>query len=121
MNNNETTVEPVFITVGGLVVTIPPPRFSLGGVVITANAARQLDAAAVHQALRHHAVGDWGELVPEDVRENEYALKHAGRLLSAYGTGGVFAMIAVAMLVIVLAVGILGPATNRRSLEALSE
>lgn len=42
-------------------------------------------------------------------------------LLSAYGTGGVFAMIAVAMLVIVLAVGILGPATNRRSLEALSE
>ena len=41
-------------------------------------------------------------------------------LLSAYGTAGVFAMIAIAMLVIVLSVGILGPTTNRQSLEELS-
>jgi MFS transporter, putative metabolite:H+ symporter len=41
-------------------------------------------------------------------------------LLSLYGPPGVFSMIAVAMLVIVLSVGILGPTTNRQSLEALS-
>lgn len=42
-------------------------------------------------------------------------------LLSMYGTGGVFTMIAIAMLVIVLSVGILGPTTNRQSLEMLSK
>ena len=41
-------------------------------------------------------------------------------LLAAYGTMGVFTMIALAMLVIVLAVGILGPTSNRQSLEVLS-
>jgi putative MFS transporter len=42
-------------------------------------------------------------------------------LLSAYGTAGVFTMIAVAMAAIVLSVGILGPRSNRQSLEALSQ
>jgi MFS transporter, putative metabolite:H+ symporter len=42
-------------------------------------------------------------------------------LLSLYGPPGVFTMIAVAMLVIVLSVGILGPRTNRQSLEVLSQ
>ncbi len=41
-------------------------------------------------------------------------------LLAAYGTMGVFTMIAIAMLVIVLAVGIMGPISNRQSLEILS-
>ncbi len=41
-------------------------------------------------------------------------------LLSLYGAAGVFTMIALAMLVIVLSVGILGPTTNRQSLEVLS-
>jgi MFS transporter, putative metabolite:H+ symporter len=42
-------------------------------------------------------------------------------LLSVYGTAGVFTMIACAMAVIVLSVGILGPRSNRQSLEALSQ
>ncbi len=42
-------------------------------------------------------------------------------LLSVYGSAGVFTMIAVAMAVIVLSVGILGPRSNRRSLESLSQ
>ena len=42
-------------------------------------------------------------------------------LLSVYGTGGVFTMIAAAMAVIVLSVGILGPRSNRQSLEGLSQ
>jgi putative MFS transporter len=41
-------------------------------------------------------------------------------LLSWYGPDAVFAMIAVAMAVIVLSIGILGPTTNSRSLEELS-
>jgi putative MFS transporter len=42
-------------------------------------------------------------------------------LLAHYGTAGVFTMIAIAMLVIVLSVGIMGPTTNRQSLETLSK
>ena len=41
-------------------------------------------------------------------------------LLSAFGPQGVFGMIAAATLVIILAVGAFGPATNGRSLEVLS-
>ena len=41
-------------------------------------------------------------------------------LLSAYGSAGVFTMIAAAMAVIVLSVSILGPRSNRQSLETLS-
>ncbi|WP_158924121.1 MFS transporter [Acidisphaera sp. S103] len=41
-------------------------------------------------------------------------------LLAAHGTVGVFSMIAIAMLVIVLAVWIMGPTSNRQSLEVLS-
>jgi putative MFS transporter len=42
-------------------------------------------------------------------------------LLATYGTAGVFTMIAGAMVVIVLSVTILGPPSNRRSLESLSQ
>ncbi|MDE2516283.1 MAG: MFS transporter [Rhodospirillales bacterium] len=42
-------------------------------------------------------------------------------LLSSYGPAGVFAMIALAMAVIVLAVALMGPKTNARSLEAIAE
>jgi len=42
-------------------------------------------------------------------------------LLSVYGSAGVFTMIAIAMAVIVLSVGILGPTSNRQSLESLSQ
>jgi putative MFS transporter len=41
-------------------------------------------------------------------------------LLATYGTVAVFAMIALAMLAIILAIGILGPRTNNLSLEAIA-
>jgi hypothetical protein len=63
------------------------PRFPLGQIVITANAAQHLDTIAVNEALRRHVSGDWGDIPPEDACENEYSLKHGFRLLSAYGTG----------------------------------
>jgi hypothetical protein len=62
-------------------------KFQLGQVVITANAAQRLDTVPVHEALRRHAAGDWGDICPEDACENELSLKKGFRLLSAYGTG----------------------------------
>jgi hypothetical protein len=62
-------------------------KFPLGKVVITANAARRLDTVAVQAGLRRHARGDWGKLDPPDIRDNEDALQHGDRLLSAYGQG----------------------------------
>jgi hypothetical protein len=61
--------------------------FPLGQVVATANAVSQIAASEIAGALRRHASGDWGDLDPQDVRENERALKHGSRILSAYGSG----------------------------------
>ena len=59
-------------------------RFALGQIVITPNALEQLNPADVNASLRRHAFGDWGELDPGDVQENEVSLKEGFRLLSAY-------------------------------------
>jgi len=37
--------------------------------------------------LERHASGDWGEVPPEDARENERSLKHGWRLMSSYPVG----------------------------------
>jgi DNA invertase Pin-like site-specific DNA recombinase len=36
--------------------------------------------------LTRHVSGDWGEVPPEDIKENQFSLKHGFRLLSAYRT-----------------------------------
>ena len=66
---------------------ITQPKFPLGRVVITFNAAQHLSAVAVNDALRRHQAGDWGDIPPEDACENEVSLKEGFRLHSAYGTG----------------------------------
>jgi hypothetical protein len=66
---------------------IPTPRFPLGRILLTDNAAGRLDTIAVHDAMRRHVCGDWGELCPEDAAINEQALAMGGRILSAYGMG----------------------------------
>ena len=68
-------------------IKISQAKFPLGEVVITANAAQQLSPVAVHDALRRHAAGDWGDICPEDACANEHALQGEGCLHSAYGTG----------------------------------
>ena len=60
------------------------PRFSFGQAVITSNARARLHAEDVYQALGRHARGDWGEVCPEDAKENDDALLEGCRLLSAY-------------------------------------
>jgi hypothetical protein len=36
------------------------------------------------KSLNRHLEGDWGDLPPEDIQENELALKEGYRLFSAY-------------------------------------
>ena len=62
-------------------------KFPLGQVVITPNALEKLKSDDILNALNRHVVGDWGDLDPEDRQENEAALLHGGRLLSAYRSG----------------------------------
>lgn len=64
----------------------PLPRFTLGRILATPGALEALDEAGQEWLvfLQRHAVGDWGDLDPQDWQENEAALEHGGRLLSAY-------------------------------------
>ncbi len=69
------------------ILTVKSAKFPLGQVVMTANAADQLDPAEVQEALARHASGDWGEVCEADQRENEFSLREGYRLLSVYGQG----------------------------------
>jgi hypothetical protein len=61
-------------------------KFDAGRIVSTPGALRAMEEAGVNPAslLARHLAGDWGELDPEDVRENEFFLANGFRLLSAY-------------------------------------
>ena len=60
------------------------PKFPLGQIVITRNAADTLPPEDVAAALRRHVRGDWGELDDHDRQQNQSALQDGSRLLSAY-------------------------------------
>ena len=60
------------------------PRFSLGLLCITPNAASTIPPDEVRKAVARHAAGDWGTLDEHDRQENERALRLGGRLFSAY-------------------------------------
>jgi hypothetical protein len=66
------------------------PLFDLGRVVATPGAMTLLASAGENPArlLERHASGDWGEVPPEDARENERSLKYGWRLMSSYPVGG---------------------------------
>ena len=65
------------------------PLFDLGRVVATPGAMALLASAGEKPArlLERHASGDWGEVLPEDARENERSLKYGWRLMSSYPVG----------------------------------
>jgi hypothetical protein len=62
------------------------PLFGLGQIVVTPGAVAALAVAHADPAvyLSRHRTGDWGTLEDDDWKTNNYALTHAGRLLSAY-------------------------------------
>lgn len=63
--------------------------FSLGRVVATPGALDVLEEAGTDAVglLRRHAAGDWGEVPPEDGRENERSVRRGWRVLSSYPVG----------------------------------
>ena len=65
------------------------PLFPLGRVVATPGALSALEEAGVDALglLRRHAAGDWGEVPPEDRRENVKSVKNGWRVLSSYPIG----------------------------------
>jgi hypothetical protein len=65
------------------------PLFDLGRVVATPGAMDLLVSAGESPArlLERHAGGDWGQVPPEDARENERSLKYGFRILSSYPVG----------------------------------
>ena len=66
------------------------PLFDLRRVVATPGAVGVLDAAGQSPAalLERHRGGDWGEVPPEDARENARSIKYGWRVLSSYPVGG---------------------------------
>ena len=64
------------------------PLFTLGQVVATPGALAALEKTGQQPGdfLSRHVSGDWGEVPPEDIKENEFSLKHGCRVLSAYHT-----------------------------------
>jgi hypothetical protein len=61
-------------------------KFEPGRIVSTPGALRAMEEAGDNPAsfLVRHLSGDWGELDAHDTQENEFALAHGLRLLSAY-------------------------------------
>lgn len=59
-------------------------QFPLGQTVISRNALKSLHPEDVCQGIHRHVCGDWGDLCPEDIEENNRSLEHGCRLLSAY-------------------------------------
>ncbi len=65
------------------------PLFDLGRVVATPGALELLAATETNPAelLERHQGGDWGEVPPEDARENARSLKYGWRVMSSYPVG----------------------------------
>ena len=63
--------------------------FSLGRVVATPGALGVLEDTRTDalELLRRHAAGDWGEVPPEDARENRLSVREGFRVLSSYPVG----------------------------------
>ena len=63
--------------------------FPLGRVVATPGALAALEEASVEplELLRRHESGDWGEVPPEDARENERSIEQGWRIMSSYHAG----------------------------------
>ena len=65
------------------------PLFSLGQLVATPGALALLAGVGENPAtlLGRHQGGDWGEVPPEDARENELSVLRGFRILSSYQVG----------------------------------
>lgn len=64
-------------------------RFPLGRVIATPGALEALDETGTDALalLSRHVSGDWGEVPPEDARENELSVRQGFRVISSYTVG----------------------------------
>ena len=64
-------------------------RFPLGRLLATPGALRLLEDAGADPLalLARHVAGDWGEVPPEDAKENALSVEHGFRILSSYHVG----------------------------------
>lgn len=60
--------------------------FPIGQVVATPAALKTTESAgvAVFDLLVRHGTGDWGDVCADDAKENDQAVLHGNRILSAY-------------------------------------
>lgn len=65
------------------------PLFALGQLVATPAALALLASFGVSSAelLMRHQSGDWGEVPPEDARENDLSVREGFRVISSYPMG----------------------------------
>ena len=63
--------------------------FELGRIVLTPGAIDTMVLYGIDAVdlLERHVSGDWGNVPPEDARENELSLREGFRILSSYGEG----------------------------------
>lgn len=63
--------------------------FPLGRLVATPGALALLTNAGENPAalLDRHQSGDWGEVPPEDARENDLSVREGLRIVSSYAVG----------------------------------
>ena len=67
-------------------------KVPLGRIVATPAALGTVSQPDIVAALRRHAVGDWGDVTPDDRAANDDALLSGDRILSVYcsATGTTF-------------------------------
>ena len=63
---------------------IPEPKFPMGQLYCTPGVLQQVSHIELDSRLSQHRRCDWGDLCEEDKKRNDLALKHGGRLFSAY-------------------------------------
>ncbi len=65
-------------------------RFELGKIVVTTAVHEHMERHGINptEYLARHGHGDWGDIPPEDVAENEFAVTRRLRLFSSYLIGG---------------------------------
>jgi hypothetical protein len=61
-------------------------KFTLGQILATPGVLESVPNHEMLRALSRHVRGDWGDVCPEDARENELSLTHNLRFLSSYTT-----------------------------------
>jgi hypothetical protein len=63
---------------------LPPQKFPLGDLYVTAAVDRTLDREDIQAALSRHSQCDWGDVCEDDRKENELSLVEGFRLFSVY-------------------------------------